>query len=207
MSFFEISEQILNNAFTENGDKAFNTTGSACLDYFSLVGGMRHNTIDALNLFMKAYFEDPKTAIKLLFYVRDIRAGLGERNLFRYHFNALVNMYPNVGRQLIKYIPEYGRFDDLLVALNTPIKKDVIKFIDDQLKIDVENKKNNRPISLLAKWLPSINTSSIETKELAKIIASSLGMKNVEYRKMLSFLRKDLIIENNLREKRISSYI
>ena len=127
MGFFEISEQILNKAFTENGDKAFRTTGSACLDYFSLVGGMRFNATEALNLFMKAYFENPIIAIKLLFYVRDVRLGLGERNLFRYHFNALVNMYPNVGKQLIKYIPEYGRYDDLLAALNTPIKNDVIK--------------------------------------------------------------------------------
>lgn len=201
MGFFEISEQILNKAFTENGDKAFRTTGSACLDYFSLVGGMRFNSTDSLNLFMKAYFENPIIAIKLLFYVRDIRTGLGERNLFRYHFNALVNMYPNVGKQLVKYIPEYGRFDDLLVALNTPIKNDIIDFIKNQLEKDLEAKNNNHPISLLAKWLPSINASSEETKKYAKIIASNLGMKNEEYRKTLSFLRKGLIIENNLREK------
>ena len=56
MSFFEISEQILNNAFTENGDKAYKSTGSACLDYFAIVGGMRFNIKDALNLFMKAYY-------------------------------------------------------------------------------------------------------------------------------------------------------
>ena len=59
MSFINISKEVINKVFTENGDKAFATTGSYCLDYFSLVGGMRNNLRDALNLFMKSYYEDP----------------------------------------------------------------------------------------------------------------------------------------------------
>ena len=43
MSFIEITKEMLDVAFTENGDKAYKTTGSYCLDYFSLVGGMRFN--------------------------------------------------------------------------------------------------------------------------------------------------------------------
>ncbi len=201
MSFYEISDKILNEAFTENGDKAYKTTGSFCLDYFSLVGGMRYNLTDALNLFMKSYYEDPILTIKILFYTRDIRAGLGERDLFRYAFNALANMYPSVAKQLIKYVPEYGRYDDLLVLLDSSIKNDVLLFIKNQLEIDINNKKEGRPISLLAKWLPSINTSSSGARKYASIIASYLGMKQVDYRKMLSFLRRELIIENNLREE------
>ncbi len=200
MGFYQISEQMLNTAFTENGDKAYTTTGSACLDYFSIIGGKRHNLVDALNLFMKSYYEDPRLTIKILFYVRDIKGGLGERSIFRYTFNALANMYPEVASQLIKYIPEYGRYDDLLVCLNSPIKKTVLEYIDNQLKEDLANKQNNKPISLLAKWLPSINTSSTEARNLASIIASSLKMKKEEYRKTLAYLRKGLIIENNLRE-------
>jgi len=201
MGFYKISEQILNNAFTENGDKAYRSTGSFCLDYFSLVGAMRYNLTDALNLFMKSYYEDPIMTIKILFYVRDIRNGLGERNLFRYAFNALANMYPHVAKQLIKYVPEYGRYDDLLVCLKSTIRKDVIEYINQQLKEDIENKKNNKPISLLSKWLPSINTSSFVARSLASDLAKGLGMSKEEYRKTLSFLRKGLIIENNLREK------
>lgn len=201
MSFYKISEQILNNAFTENGDKAYLSTGSACLDFFSIVGAMRYNLKDALNLFMRSYFEDPVMTIKILFYVRDIRNGLGERNLFRCMFNALANMYPEVAKQLIKYVPEYGRYDDLLVCLDSPIKKDVVIFIKNQLEEDIENKNNNKPISLLAKWLPSINTSNDEVRDLASCLARNLGMTKEKYRKTLSFLRKGVIIENNLREK------
>lgn len=201
MSFIQITKEMLNVAFTENGDKAYQTSGSYCLDYFSLIGGMRFNYKHALNNFMKAYKEDPILAIKILFFARDIRGGLGERNIFRFTFNALCNMAPEVAKQVISYVPTYGRYDDLFSAYSTPVRKEVVKIVREQLKEDIENKKENKPISLLAKWMPSINTSSNETRVLAKKLASSLGMSNEEYRKTLSSLRKGVIIENNLREK------
>ena len=201
MGFYQITEKILNEAFTEKGDKAFKSTGSACLDYFSIVGGMRYNLNDALKLFMKSYYEDPILTIKILFYIRDINGGLGERNLFRAAFNTLSNMSPEVAKQLITYIPKYGRYDDLLVCLQTPLKEEVLELINNQLFEDIVNKKDGKPISLLAKWLPSINTSSQEARDLAKVIAKGLGMTKEEYRKTLSSLRKGMIVENNLREK------
>ncbi len=201
MNFIEITKDMLNVAFTEKGDRAFKTSGSYCLDYFSLIGGMRFNYTHALNNFMKAYKEDPILAIKILFFARDIRGGLGERNIFRFTFNALCNMAPEVAKQVVSYVPTYGRYDDLFSAYSTPVRKEVVKIVKEQLKEDIENKKENKPISLLSKWMPSINTSSYETRVLAKKLAASLGMSNEEYRKTLSSLRKGLIIENNLREK------
>ena len=60
---------------------------------------------------------------------------------------------------------------------------------------------NGKPISLLSKWLPSINTSSHESRNLARIIAHHLNLTHRQYRQMLSKLRKNTIIENNLRLK------
>ena len=201
MGFMEITEKMLNSAFTENGDKAYHTSGSYCLDYFALVGGMRFNLSDALNAFLRAYYEDKILAIKILFFARDIREGLGERDVFRYTFNALSNMDPNIARQVLSYVPRYGRYDDLFSAYYTPLKKDVVMMIKEQLAKDLDAKNKGESISLLAKWMPSINTSSLETRKLAKDIATSLGMSKEEYRKTLSLLRKGIIIENNLREK------
>lgn len=201
MGFYTISQQMLNTAFTTNGDKAYTTTGSACLDYFALIGGKRGYYDDALNLFMKAYYENPQLAIKILFYARDIRTGLGERNIFRYTLNAIAGMYPELAVQLIEYVPVYGRYDDLLVLLNTPVKEELMKYISNVLNEDLEKLANNEPISLLAKWLPSINTSSHQTRKLAMLIIKSLGITCKEYRGMLASLRKGMIIENNLRER------
>lgn len=201
MGFYKISEELLNKAFTEKGDVAYLSTGSYCLDFFAGVGGMRYNIKDALSLFMRAFYENKNIAIKILFYIRDIKAGLGERDLFRYLFNLLVNMYPHIGVQLIKYIPVYGRYDDLLICLDSAIKKDVIKYLKETLDNDILLKKENKSISLLAKWLPSINTSNENARHLAKILAKEFGLTHEKYRKTLSFLRKGLILENNLREK------
>ena len=201
MNYIDALKEQLNNAFTENGDKAFSTSGSYCLDYYALIGGMRHNYSQIIPMFVKAFNEDRLIAIKLLFYTRDIRGGLGERNTFRMILNYLGNFYPEIAKQLIEYIPEYGRYDDLFVLLTTPVKQEIISYIKNQLAEDIQKKKNGKSISLLAKWMPSINTSSSETRALANRLCDYLEMSRKEYRKTLSFLREGLIIENNLREK------
>lgn len=83
MNALQAMKMQLNVARTENGDLAYKSTGSACLDFFSLCGGMRRNLEDLDKLFAKAYAENPVVAIKILFYMRNIRGGLGERNSFR----------------------------------------------------------------------------------------------------------------------------
>ena len=52
--------------------------------------------------------------------------------------------------------------------------------------------KNNAQITLLAKWMPSINTSSKETKEMAKEFCMDFKWSEKRYRKNLSELRKYL---------------
>jgi hypothetical protein len=93
-------------------------------------------------------------------------------------------------RELIKLVPEYGRWDDLWCLLDTQLKEDVIAVVHKQLGEDHMNMKDNKSISLLCKWLPSENASSKETKKYATIIRNGLEMTSRGYRKMLSTMRK-----------------
>jgi hypothetical protein len=202
MNALQAMKMQLNVARTENGDLAYKSTGSACLDFFSLCGGMRRNLEDLDKLFAKAYAENPVVAIKILFYMRNIRGGLGERNSFRVLLKELAKFYPEMAKQIVYAVPEYGRWDDLLVLLDTPVKDDAIALIKSQIEKDKDAMEKGREVSLLGKWLPSINTSSKESVARAKIIMAALGMKAVEYRKLCSALRKEIkILEDNLRRK------
>lgn len=202
MNALQAMKMQLNVARTENGDLAYKSTGSACLDFFSLCGGMRRNLEDLDKLFAKAYGEDPVVAIKILFYMRNIRGGLGERNSFRVLLKELAKFYPEMAKQIVYAVPEYGRWDDLLVLLDTSVKDDAIALIKSQIEKDKSAMEKGGEVSLLGKWLPSINTSSKESVARAKILMSALYMKAVEYRKLCSALRKEIkILEDNLRRK------
>lgn len=201
-SILDAIRSELNVVRTENGDVAHSTSGSYCLDLFSLIGGMRNNIEDASKLFIRALLENPILAVKILFYARDIRGGLGERKIFRTLFLYLVASKPEVAQKVLRMIPQYGRWDDLLELLDTPLKDSAIALIKVQLTEDEKNLKEGKEISLLGKWLPSINTSSINARHYAKILMNGLGLKPAEYRKICTKFRKQIkIIENNLRTK------
>lgn len=192
-----------NTAHTENGAKAYATSGSDCLDLFATVGALRSaRESEITKRFMRAYTEDKDMATKLLFFARDVREGLGERRVFRVMLKWLANNAPETVRKNIKYVAEYGRYDDLLSLFGTPCETDALEAIKEQLAIDTESLKAGREVSLLGKWLPSVNTSSNVAVIRAKKIAKYLGMNDAEYRRTLVALRAKIdIIENHLRTR------
>ena len=205
MGFMSAITNELNNEtkLTENGAVGYRTTGQKLLDLNFGVASMRSASEQTIiNKFMDAYFENPVLAVKWLFYVRDVREGLGERRFFRTVFPWLSHNHTDVARSVLDFIPEFGRYDDLLCALDTCLQDDVISVIKEQLDVDTYGMKNNQSISLLAKWLPSENASSAETKRLATGIRTKLGMTSRNYRKMLSEMRKYIdVVERKMSAK------
>jgi hypothetical protein len=191
-----------NIAFTENGAVTRATTGSDCLDFFACAGALRHAGDDEIiKRFMRAYTEDPDLAMKILFYGRDVRGGMGERRMFRVILKFLSEDHTESVEKNIVNIPEYGRFDDLLVLAGTKCEDAVFDYIRKQLDEDIKAMADGDGVSLLAKWMPSINTSSRQTVRTAKYVAGKLGMKDADYRRILVRLRGHIkIIENSLRE-------
>lgn len=189
-----------NETLTENMDKSYKSSGSYLVDFFGLAGAVRSRTEqDILSMFYRAFSEDKLKAIKLLFYFRDVRGGQGERRTFRIITKDLAKNYPDVMRKNLALFSVYGRWDDLIALMDTPLKDDIIFIVKTQLAIDVNKDK----VSLLAKWLPSENTSSKTTTTLATQIRTALGMTPKVYRKTLTSLRAKIkIVEADMSAKR-----
>lgn len=200
MDFIDALKNEINKAYTENGDLAYSSTGSYCLDLFALIGSIRGNYQDDIPMFIRAFMENKILALKILLYARDIRSGLGERISFRRMYTFLGIYYPQDARKLIPYVVMYGRYDDLLCLIGTNCEDDVINLFKDTLNNDLKLINENKSVSLLSKWLPSINTSNKKTRDYAKVICKKLGYTYKEYRKVLALLRSN-VIENNLRKK------
>ena len=189
-----------NRAYTENGAVTHASTQSHCLDLFATFGALRSAEKQEIEKrFLRAYTEDADLAMKLLFFGRDVRGGLGERRVFRIILQWLAKNRPASLRKNVERIPEYGRFDDLVALLGTACEEEALHTICKQLDADLHSEGQ---VSLLAKWLPSVNASNRQTVRHAKRIARYLGLSDEAYRKTLTELRGKIhILENNLRER------
>ena len=177
-----------NYTLTENGGITHKTTNSDLLDMFAMGAAMRNRSDeDVILMFKKAFAENAELAMKMLFYIRDVRGGQGERRFFRtvVHWAATEKSTRESIRKNIEFFPEFGRWDDLYALEGTPLMNDALALIKRQLALDVECKIP----SLLAKWMKSENASSAETARLANITRQYLGMSHKQYRKTLSILR------------------
>ena len=182
-SFLNAMYKETSYGLTENEALTFIRSGSSLLDFFAQAGAMRGNKEEVLNLFKKAFAEDREKAVRILFYLRDVRGGQGERDLFRTCLEWLGTDVPEVFEKIVGYVSEYGRWDDMFFD-----NKKCIGIIKEQLNKD----KNSETPSLLAKWLPTMNASSKTTKAKARFMAGKLELKEIEYRKLLRKIRKQI---------------
>jgi hypothetical protein len=206
MSFAEQLKKTLDNEYnvsiTENGARGYKTTNHSLLDMnFKVSSYRKRSENEIIQDFMNAFREDKILAMRWLFYARDVREGLGERRLFRAIVTHLAKDETFMMRSLVPLFAEYGRYDDLIALLDTPVKNTVIGYIKETLTKDMEAVASNKSASLLAKWLPSENASSAKTRANARVIIKGLGISPAQYRKMLSKIRSYL----NVVEKKMST--
>ena len=199
-NFYNLMHQTLKQksnepsiAYTENGAAGYSTTKSALLDMSFKLSSYRNAAGDISPDVLRAYKEDPELALKFLFFARDILQGAGERKFFRSAIRALAieHKFP---AHLVKYIPEYGRWDDIFVLRGTPLENEMLKVVRAQFVQDMENFTNKKSFSLLAKWMPSVNTSNKDTCKLGYWFAAKLGITPRQYRKTLAAMRARLAI-------------
>lgn len=179
---------------TQNGAVTFSRSGSSLLDFYAQAGAMRNSPTQALELFKKAFGENRQDAVRILFYLRDVRGGQGERDLFRICLEWLGTDYPEVFEKIVGFVSEYGRWDDLFFD-----NAKAIAVIQGQIASDFISDKP----SLLAKWMPTINASSENTRNKAKFFVNKLGITPIGYRKMIRDIRKKIAtVESQMSAKK-----
>lgn len=172
MGFYEKAKAITSKekVLTDNGAVAYRTSGHELLDFNFDVSAMRGmSEQEIMDRFTKVYYENKEAAILYVFYLGDIRGGLGERHAFRSCMKFLCLEQPNVALEVLSLIPYYNRWDSLFDLLEIPVfKNEALGEIKLQLEEDMRKASRGEKISLLAKWLPSINTSSAKSKKTCK---------------------------------------
>ena len=200
MNFFgktlEILKRTWNNAITNESTLNFN------LDMFAYSSRYyKQNYEKNKNRFKNALIENDEIALANLLYTLDIRNGKGERALFKSYFSALIEMNKDYAIQILPYISELGRWDYVFEGIGTEIEENVYELIRAYLMMDIKNYNENKPVSLLAKWLPSIKTHNKKNYFAVKL-AKKLNLTEKEYRKILSKLRDSLnIVEKHITNK------
>lgn len=156
---------------TENGMVTNSTSLNACVDLFFNIGAMRgQDKTRLIATFSKAFNEDPKRALKLLFWARDVRGGAGERQVFKDILVYLAENHNLALKNNLQYVSEYGRWDDLLALVGTYLEKDALTLIS----IALTGQGNQ----LCAKWMP-------RKGQVAEKLRHFMQMSPKQYRKTL----------------------
>ena len=178
---------------TENGAVALNTTGDARLDFFSVAGALRGTGKQRICcLFSEAWKMDPLFAVKIAFYARDIRGGLGERETFRVLLRYMADHHPEGLLPNLDLIGVYGRYDDLYCLVGTSLEDAMWAAMKKQFEEDRVNMLAGNAISLLAKWIKTADASSENTRKLGILTARKLGYSVYQFKRLVRAMRKHI---------------
>jgi hypothetical protein len=157
---------------TANGMTTLTTSLDPCVDLFFTIGASRGKEL--WSQFERAYMADPSIAVRILFWARDVRSGSGERDTFRRLMQRMEAKDPELLSRLLPLVPEYGRWDDLLIFSTPRIKLQAYGIINRALR-------NGN--GLAAKWMP-------RKGNVAKELRHYMNESPKGYRKLLVELTK-----------------
>jgi hypothetical protein len=177
MSTF-VNAVVNQEARTANGMKARKSTANACVDLFFKAGAMRGK--DIVPSFAAAMAENKEFALRIAAWLRDVRGGAGERELFRSILKYLEKNDPASAEALVRKVPELGRWDDLFVFESKDLKRVAYTILGDALR-----EQNG----LAAKWTPRKGPVALEIREF-------FGMSPKFYRKSLVEMTK--VVESQM---------
>jgi hypothetical protein len=173
-----VNAVVNQEARTANGMKARQSTANAVVDLFYNSGASRGKNI--VPAFAAAMAEDRNLALRVAAWLRDVRGGAGERQLFRDILKYLEKNDSEAAVALMRKAPELGRWDDIFVFESKDLKREAFTMLGDALR-----EKNG----LAAKWTPRQGKLAAEIREF-------FGMSPKFYRKSLVEMTK--VVEQNM---------
>lgn len=172
-------EAVNSMSKTTNGCAAFASSLDANLDFFFAAGASRGK--DITKEFTAAYAANPEVAVRTALWMRDVREGAGERQLFRDTLLLLDALEAPELPAVIKRVKDLGRWDDLLVLSDSKSFPLVAAEVKPALA------EGN---GLCAKWLPRKGAVANKLRKL-------LGIKNPKH------WRKTLVAMSNTVEQKM----
>ena len=161
---------------TENGALQLRTSGSRLLDLFAEVASARliarNNPKALLGLFANALAENPKRAMAIMFWVRAVRLGAGERDVFGALFGFAYKNFPKFIEDNLELVGELGYLKDCVkIAGAFPELEGRV--------VEIFARGLRERSYFAAKWLP-------RKSRLWALARKRLGMKNAEFRRFVS---------------------
>jgi hypothetical protein len=175
-------------ARTDNGALSHESTGSARVNFFFKV--LRDTSEEELEKLLEcAHKENMDDTIKLVFQLRDVRGGKGERKQFLRCIRWYIkNGYEQEIINLLGFIPYYGRWKDVLELVNLqhefPHVTDAIyQLYSHVLRQDKCRYKKGKSASNAGKWAPTEGGELDKKFGCASRLAKELGITLRQYRK------------------------
>lgn len=176
------TQQAIDDNFTqgENGHTSYKSTLNANYDLYAAAGALRGNEDQFLVYFNLACEENLDLAIAQLFRLRNIRGGLGERQLFRAGLRYLEQVWGIHGSHyLFELILKYGRADDLWLSFNSnEMMSKVANYVAEHLNQESQHSRN------IAKWLPR-KPKTDDLKKFMSVLRSILKVTPKQLRQRI----------------------
>ena len=162
-------QHITNTTETENGCPTYKSTLNKCLDLFFI--GASTDLQNAKTLFISAYKEDKITALKVAFYLRDVRDGQGKRDVIRAMLSHLIQTDTDTLNKILPYLPSIGRWKDVFENVEL-YHETTLQVLRGMIEIEKDT------ISLMCKWMPRKGKPAVILRQL-------LNLSPKEYRKFV----------------------
>lgn len=162
----------------EKGAISLATTNNACVDLFFKMTQDLHKNENFYELINNSWEVSPLDTMKIIYQSRDCRGGKGTKKTFIEAIKYLSYEHYDWVEQNMSIIPTFGRYKDWIELLNNNTNTYIINLICNQLKEDIIDMQEGKPVTLLAKWIPSEKKQFNKKNHITKMITKELFGEN-----------------------------